>query len=235
LLGGVTPCEREHYQALPRGSRRARQYLASRWLLRAHLASELGLDPLVISLRFATDSPPVLPGTACRIGLSHSGELCLCIVAARLQVGCDVEYRRPRNHLRAIAGPYFHPAEAAYLNSVAADRACRDFYRLWSLKEATQKALGRGLSGGLRTPAFVLEPGLRCLDSPTAMAWTFASGLIADETGGYAMALAAGGAAPVAGFSVTRYEATAAGAVGCNCAMPWETVQTRPGGCYIKI
>lgn len=221
LLAGVTASERERYRSHNRPAR-AQQYLASRWLLRAHLGAELGLEAADIPLNTTADSPPALPGTRYRLGLSHSGTLCLCIASSRARVGCDAERHRPRRHLQAIAAQYFHPDEAAHLQATGNERLLRDFYRLWTLKEAAQKALGRGIAGGLRAPAFALEPTLRCLAAPTNEPWTLA----ASELGGYSIAAAIAGAAPPAAFEVTAYAATAEGTIKRRRRIHWDIAAT---------
>lgn len=220
LLAGVAAAERERYRALRR-PRRAWQYLASRWLLRRHLAGELGLQPADIALRNNTDGPPTLPGTRYRLGLSHSGAVALCITSTQARVGCDVEYHQPRHHVHDIAAQFFHPAEAAHLARLTDDHAYRAFHRLWTLKEAAQKALGHGITGGLHSPAFVLEPSLRCIDAPPGPSWTFASCPLGDTADCYTLALAIADSAPPARFTVHEYSAATGGAV-CRRDLRWE-------------
>lgn len=215
LLAGVSRFERERYRTLGRRPR-ARQYLTSRWLLRIHLGTELGLQPLDVPLRDADNGPPVVPGTGYRVGLSHSHDACLCIASAQGCVGCDVEWHRPNQQTRAIATQYFHAQEAAALNGVADAAAAQDFYRLWTLKEATQKALGHGIAGGLRSPAFALEPTLRCLHAPPPGPWTFASTAFGDASNRYTMALAIGSMTAPARFRVKNYTTTLNAAAQCH-------------------
>ncbi|MDN5937854.1 MAG: 4'-phosphopantetheinyl transferase superfamily protein [Salinisphaera sp.] len=222
LLQDVTAAERARYHALRARPRRARQYLASRWLVRAHLAREFGQQPGDVLLVHHANGPPTLPHTGYRLGLSHSGALCLCIASPCARVGCDVERQRPRRRLQELAAQYFHPAEAAHLRRVDGAPARRDFYRLWTLKEAAQKALGRGLDGGLRAPAFVLQPAMRCVDAPSAQPWTFASHRLTHAGEHYALALAIAGAPPPASFTVHDYAARASGAVSAHRQMTWQ-------------
>lgn len=230
LLWGVTAYERQRYQTLKRRPRRAEQYLASRWLLRAHLAPQLGLQPIDVPLHTPANGPPTVPNTGYRLGLSHSHGLCLCITSTQARVGCDVEYHRPGRPLRAIATRFFHPAEAAHLNAVADAHAREDFYRLWTLKEAAQKALGRGIAGGLHTPAFALTPTLHCLNAPSGVSWTFAARGYAASGERYSLALAIAGAAPPARFTVTDYAIRNA-AHRRRCRMRWQvTIAHEPNG-----
>lgn len=226
LLTGVSAAEQARYAALRQRPRRARQYLASRWLLRAHLGLELGLPPHTLPLHDARNGPPVLAGSDWHIGLSHSGDCCLCIVSSHFRVGCDVELHRPRTRAPAIAAAYFDPTETKHLDTVSAACAQRDFYRLWTLKEAASKALGRGLAGGLRLPAFALTPALRCLHAPAGRAWTFASCEATHADSDYALALAMVGANGPAPFRVTTYAAAPTGAVRQDCRLHWAVTTT---------
>lgn len=222
LMPGVSAGERLHYQTLARHSRRAMQYLASRWLMRAHFGHELGVPPLDVPLRDTENGPPLLVGTDYRVGLSHSGSVCLCVASVHGAIGCDAEYRRPRRHMRDIASQYFHPAEAAWLNGLGDGQARSGFYQLWTLKEASQKALGLGLDGGLRLPAFELGPVMRCLVPPTEDNWIFAS-CVYDRAGdGYAMALAAAGVPSPLDFAVSRYAPTNNGPARTSVGMSWD-------------
>lgn len=80
---------------------------------------------------------------------SHSGECLLLGLGARLRLGVDLEWRRPRPRLRAIARRFFHPQEVAWLERLDDAAAAAAFVRLWCAKEAVLKAHGHGLSFGL--------------------------------------------------------------------------------------
>lgn len=205
LLADVSELERQrHHDLQTRSHERARQYLASRWLLRAHLAAELTEPPATLPLRDVEDGPPVLAGSDYRLGLSHTNGMCLCIAAADgHRVGCDIEHPQPRARMRDIAAKFYHPDETAHLNATPDDQALHDFFRLWTLKEATQKALHKGIAGGMHSPAFQLTPALHCIDTPTDEAWTFASGQIDDHV----LALAIPAVTPPAAFTVHAYTA----------------------------
>lgn len=205
LLADISAHEKARYRALSRHPERARQYLGSRWLLRAHLGFELGLAPVDVPIQHHDDGPPTLAGHACRLSLSHSGAHCLCLSSNHaLPVGCDIEHNRPNRRVQAIARQYFHPLEAQQLAVLDDAHAHQAFLRLWTLKEATQKARGVGLVGGLRSPAFELRPTLRCIDAPAARHhWTF----VVHATAQYSLALAV--AAPDAPVPLRLFHYTA--------------------------
>ncbi|XP_038974703.1 uncharacterized protein LOC103701553 isoform X4 [Phoenix dactylifera] len=69
---------------------------------------------------------------------------------ARALIGVDIEekQRKTRNNILSLARRYFSPVEVAYLRTLADLESQRhEFIRLWTLKEAYVKALGRGFSG----------------------------------------------------------------------------------------
>ncbi len=190
MLAGVSADERRQYAGLHR-PRQARQYLGSRWLLRQHLAIELDMAPTDVPVVYLRDRAPTLIGFTHRIGLSHSHTACLCIVAAGVPTGCDLERLRPRTRDKgAIASQYFHPREAAALAAADSGRRLADFYRLWTLKEAGRKALGQGIAQGLQTPSFSLAPVFECNEPPDPGPWTFASCELVGAGERYALALA---------------------------------------------
>ncbi len=207
LLCVLTAAERDHWRRFAQPGR-ARQYLASRWLLRAHIASRLGLAPADVPLHHAVGASPRVGDTGWHIGLSHSGRLCLCMVSKRTPAGCDVERHRPRN-VNAIAAAYFHPTEAARLAACASEQRLADFYRLWTLKEAALKGRSRGLAAGLRVPAFALAPRLHCIETRPADRWTFAA--VTRCLGGVRYSLALAIAGPVRSFSVSQHTPAASG------------------------
>lgn len=103
------------------------------------------------------------------VSLSHGGDhVAVCVATA--PCGVDIERPRPTPVLR-LAQRYFSPAEAARLATLTPADAERDFFRLWTLKEAAAKALGQGLAHNMARLAFDLDR-----EPPAALA--AASGLV---------------------------------------------------------
>lgn len=90
-------------------------------------------------------APPPL-----QFNISHTSTMIACGVTLDLPIGIDIEekQRKTSNNILSLAHRYFTSVEAAYLKTLA-DPECRqsEFIRLWTLKEAYVKALGRGFSG----------------------------------------------------------------------------------------
>lgn len=70
--------------------------------------------------------------------LSHTAGLCLCALSDTGEVGTDIELVRPRRE--RLARYVMSDGEFA-----AFDGTWEDFYRLWTLKEAYCKFLGRSI------------------------------------------------------------------------------------------
>ncbi|QCO68590.1 4'-phosphopantetheinyl transferase superfamily protein [Luteimonas yindakuii] len=88
------------------------------------------------------------------VSWSHSGGGLLMALARGLRVGCDLEWMRPRMHGLELARRFFHPREAAWLESLPVPVRERVFVRLWCAKEAVLKAHGRGIAFGLHRLEF---------------------------------------------------------------------------------
>ncbi|KAI8563002.1 hypothetical protein RHMOL_Rhmol03G0080100 [Rhododendron molle] len=89
--------------------------------------------------------PPLL-----HFNLSHTSSLIACGVAIDSPIGIDVEekQRTIKNDILSFARRYFSHEEVDFLAAVPnAEVQRQEFIKLWTLKEAYVKALGRGFSG----------------------------------------------------------------------------------------
>lgn len=91
--------------------------------------------------------------------LSHSGRHGLIAVAAKGQIGVDVEERIPHPNLDELVAAVFGPNEQRELAEARGRSRVRRFFRLWTMKEALSKAHGMGLS--LDVSRFEIPPGMR--------------------------------------------------------------------------
>ena len=91
---------------------------------------------------------------------SHSGgQAALVVSAARCTLGIDLESLVPRAYAD-LADLAFSCTESAWLRSLDdANEQCAAFYELWTLKEASIKALRLNLLDGLRQCCFVADDG----------------------------------------------------------------------------
>ncbi len=124
---------------------------ARRWLERR---LDLAQDTLPLE-REARGRPRIKPpGGRHDASWSHSGEGLLIALGEDVEVGVDMEWRRPRPRALELAERYFAPPETQWLSTLA--QAAREdaFLRLWCAKEAVLKADGYGLAFGLHRLTF---------------------------------------------------------------------------------
>lgn len=189
LLPSLSSSERERHARLP-SERRRREYLASRWLLRHHLATELGAAPQALHIEYPPGAPPRSANTSRYLGLSHSESACVSLISDA-PAGCDIERVRTRRFgPEKLARYCFHPDEVAALCAAAPTNQLADFHRLWTLKEAGLKARGLGLASGMTRPSFALRPRLSCTRAPTVDDWYFGACDLERPAGRFALAVA---------------------------------------------
>ncbi|XP_051150411.1 uncharacterized protein LOC127264885 [Andrographis paniculata] len=84
------------------------------------------------------------------LNISHTSSLIACGVTVNSQIGVDMEEkdRSLRHSVIALARRYFTQDEVNFLEDISDPQIQRmEFIKLWTLKEAYVKALGKGFSG----------------------------------------------------------------------------------------
>lgn len=128
------------------------------------------------------------------ISLSHGGgHVAACVATA--PCGVDIERPRPAAPLR-LAQRYFSAAEASHLANLTPTDAERDFFRLWTLKEAGAKALGQGLAHNMARLVFDLKQ-----DPPATLGAARPLAVWQAQVGAAWLAAAVAGPSPVTWFS----------------------------------
>ncbi|PJK14091.1 4-phosphopantetheinyl transferase [Lysobacteraceae bacterium NML07-0707] len=131
-------------------------------------AQTLARDWLAQQLQYPADQLPLYRDARGRprlaepladidINWSHSVEKLLVVHGKNIQLGCDLEYIRPRPNALKLARRFFHPQEADWLANLSPSEQEAAFLHLWCAKEAILKAHGHGLSFGLEK--LCLSPG----------------------------------------------------------------------------
>lgn len=122
------------------------EFKVSHIALRLILSKYLSESPELLEFSTNDFGKPFLKNSRFNFNLSHSGELALVAVAENLHVGVDVERIRGEINHRELAERFFSKDEKSYLRSFYETQAIKEFFRLWTRKEAFVKAKGCGLS-----------------------------------------------------------------------------------------
>lgn len=179
------------------------QHLVSRVLVRSVLSHYTGDDLRTWTFARNTYGKPAIVAPVklpIEFNLSHTRGLVCCVVAMGSPVGVDAEELVEFPDHFELAKSFFAPAEVALLNRHSGTEKSRLFMRIWTLKEALVKALGRGLSLPLDEFAISLSP-----DRPPVVSfadvhelqpdhWQFAEVQLA---GSYQIALAVAAPSPL--------------------------------------
>ncbi|KAB2835928.1 4'-phosphopantetheinyl transferase superfamily protein, partial [bacterium] len=148
LRGLLSEDERARADRFVRAEDRLR-FTAARGLLRRPLGWYLQTPSEKIRFAYGPQGRPELaaetPGVGLRFNLSHSGEIVLIAFARDREVGVDVEALRAPVDEAALARRYFRSEESARLAELPEAERRREFFRLWTRKEALLKAKGLGV------------------------------------------------------------------------------------------
>lgn len=153
--------EREHYQRF-HFERDRLHYLAAHALLRVALSHYTHYKPAQWrfiqvaygkpEIAMTSDLPPLSHKLS--FNLSHTQGLVACVIANDFPCGIDVEEIRPMQEMRSVAEMVFSNAEIAFLEAQDEATLPRNFFALWTLKEAYIKATGLGFSAPLKQISF---------------------------------------------------------------------------------
>ncbi len=121
-------------------------YIRCRSALRRLLGARLGTSPAAVAILVDDHSKPHLaPPAALHFNVSHTLHAALFAISTNAPVGVDLERIDPGFPSLDTARSYFHPTEVARLDTAPANQRSREFFAMWSAKEALAKAHGTGL------------------------------------------------------------------------------------------
>jgi 4'-phosphopantetheinyl transferase len=192
-----------------------RDYVLAHALLRRLLASILG-SAADVEVAADSNGRPFVPAyPSAGISLSHATGCVACAGTRDAAIGVDVEPLARWRNIEDVATACLSDSERDDLPTSADERA-HALVDLWTLKEATAKALGLGLAMPLTQLTFRLDgSSIQCRDgSPVASEpWCFA---VYAPTPDYRVALA------------VRHEPGAAPAVTARCLTPGDDRLLQP-------
>lgn len=128
---------------------KARTFVVARGRLRQILAGYLDLAPQALRFQYGPFGKPVLAGPASAelaFNLAHSGGWGLCAVTLGVEVGVDIERVDCKLDYDQLAAGFFSAGERAWLQACRPHRRRRQFFRIWTRKEAWLKGKGGGFS-----------------------------------------------------------------------------------------
>ena len=132
-----------------RAAEKSRDFVVARARLRQILASYLDVAPETLTFKYGPSGKPALEDSftsSLAFNLSHSGCWGLCAVTSGAEVGVDIE-RLDRNlDYAKLAARFFSESERDWLQAASSPRRRRQFFRLWTRKEAWLKGKGGGFS-----------------------------------------------------------------------------------------
>ena len=120
----------------------------TRTALRILLGSYLGAEPREVQFREGTYGKPYLAESdaAIQFNVSHTKGASVLAFAREVEVGVDIEHARRKVDIEGVGRKVFTTSEQASVRVLGNSSALRQFFRLWTAKEAHLKATGSGLS-----------------------------------------------------------------------------------------
>ncbi|RLB64448.1 MAG: hypothetical protein DRH08_09585 [Deltaproteobacteria bacterium] len=126
-----------------------RDFIVARARLRQILSRYLDLAPEILRFNYGPSGKPALEGQPTdgpAFNLAHSGRWGLCAVTRGIEVGVDIENVDRQLDYEKLAAHFFSASERNWLQASSALRRRRNFFRIWTRKEAWLKAKGSGFS-----------------------------------------------------------------------------------------
>lgn len=120
------------------------QFICSRAISRIILGSYLDKNPANLQIHSTPDGKPYLEKSEIRFNLSHSGDILLCGLSYKSEIGIDIQQIYAITNLETIIKNYFSENERKYLDSQPVDQLNNHFFAIWTAKEAYLKAIGKG-------------------------------------------------------------------------------------------
>ena len=92
-----------------------------------------------------------------RFNLTHTSDMCACVVTRNIRCGIDAEYTLRENKLLPIARRMFSDIELETFKNKTGTEFRQHFFYYWTLREAYVKARGTGLGGSSKTFHFKIS------------------------------------------------------------------------------
>lgn len=152
-LAAQLPANEQATLGVLKMTERQRHFILSRHLLRSLIADTCNISYAAAQFRRADSGRLLLDSPeGWHISISHCHQHVAVMLAAQ-PCGVDIEVARTVR-FQALANRYFSEIEKNYLTTFSDTEKALPFFRLWTLKEASVKALGVGLANHLADLSF---------------------------------------------------------------------------------
>ena len=139
-------------------NKKAIDFANKRIFLKKCLSKRIGLPIQNINVLSDEFGRPYLSDHKLDFNLSDDNGLTVLAISDVPKVGIDWISIHRANKFLPVAHRFFHPEEYSFLSQLE-DTQCKiEFLKLWSLKEAALKALGKGIAAGLNNISFQFYP-----------------------------------------------------------------------------
>jgi 4'-phosphopantetheinyl transferase len=161
--------EKRRFEAMA-GPIRPREFLGGRSLAKTMAGRILGIEASAVRIEVERGGRPFIPRPhELNIGLTHTREYAACALS-RMRIGLDIEELGCKEGLVRVESYAFSSRERDSLACCSGEERERRFFRIWTLKEAYLKRLGRGVESIRHAPSFSIDDeehikasgGVRC-------------------------------------------------------------------------
>ena len=122
------------------------RYQFAHGMLRKQLGAHLKADPKQLEFTTNPHGKPALLNQSTRFNLSHSGDQVLIGISNDYEIGVDIECIRPLKDPLALAKRFFTLEEFESIQASEPHLQTRQFFKIWTQKEAIVKAQGRSIA-----------------------------------------------------------------------------------------
>ena len=136
----------------------ARRFVVARAVLRSVLGRATGVDPADVIFAYGEHGKPRLAATDLSFNASDTGDF-VVVALASAELGVDIEVLRPLVRQERLARRICTERELEAFLAIPEAQRDAALLRLWTCKEAALKAVGTGLSGGVKNVEVDLQGG----------------------------------------------------------------------------
>lgn len=130
-----------------------KRFIIARSSLKKILSLYLSISPQEIEFIYNDYGKPKLIDKinklALQFNVSHSKNMAIYGITCHYLIGVDIEYIRPMPEAENLAKRFFSDKEYEQMRPLPSEEKSKEFFKLWTAKEAYLKAIGQGISGGL--------------------------------------------------------------------------------------